>query len=57
MAELSRTHRFIVEVTDHVDGPLTRLMTREEAYDWLWHITYEADKHTIATINVVKEQP
>lgn len=53
--ELSRTHRFTVEVTDYVDGPLVDLMTRQQAYDWLWQITYEADKHTKAAIKVVND--
>lgn len=54
--ELSRTHRFIVEITDYVDGPLTDLMSREQAYEWLWSITYEADKHTKAAITVIKNE-
>jgi len=53
--ELSCTHRFTVEVTDYVDGPLTHLLTRKEAYDWLWQITYQADKHTKAQINIIED--
>lgn len=53
--KLSVTHRFTVEVTDYVDGPLRSLMTRQEAYDWLWQITYAADKHTKAQINIIED--
>lgn len=53
--DLSVTHRFTVDLTDYVDGPLNRLLTRSEAREILWQVLYDADDGPPWTLNLVDE--
>lgn len=52
---LSVTYRFTVDVTDYVDGPLIRLLTREQAREILWQVLYDADDGQTWTMNLMDE--
>ncbi|MFD5788558.1 hypothetical protein ACFWH1_18290 [Streptomyces sp. NPDC127037] len=55
--ELTVTHRFTVELTDHLELPGTsELMTRDEAREVLNQALYQSDKHAAFSLNVVDEE-